>query len=140
MAEPSKVLEMLSDVARHKEPTSNERVSSGHDAMGGMLEAGNIDLKRRPRVKNADGSISTVRSMSSNIDGKEVLMPTVSDDGRIMSDQEAIDTYHRTGRHLGKFDKPENATAYAEKLHQDQERMYAPPPPRQPATKLGDIE
>jgi hypothetical protein len=94
----------------------------------GMVEPGNIDLTKRPRVQNADGSVSTVRSMGVNIDGKEVLVPTVSDDGRIMSDQEAIDTYRRTGRHLGKFSSPAAADAYAQNLHLAQEKLYAAPP------------
>lgn len=63
--------------------------------------------------------------MSVNFDGEEVLIPTVSEDGRIMSEQEAINQYQKTGRHLGKFQTPEQATRYAEKLHEDQERLYA---------------
>lgn len=90
----------------------------------GMVEQGNIDLNARPRVKNSDGSISTVRSMSANFDGQEVLIPTVSDDGKILSDEAAIDTYLRTGKHLGKFDTPDSATAYAEALHGDQANRY----------------
>lgn len=92
----------------------------------GLLEKGNIDIHNRPVVKNADGSISTVRSMSTNIDGREVLIPTVSDDGRIMSDDEAIDNFMRTGKHLGMFDNPEDATAYAESLHNQQADEYLP--------------
>ncbi|HEL2957099.1 TPA: hypothetical protein UL931_000296 [Stenotrophomonas maltophilia] len=80
-------------------------------------------------VRNPDGTISTVRSISANFDGQEVLIPTVSDDGRIMSDDEAIAQYQKTGRNLGVFDTPENATAYAESLHNQQAEMYAPPPP-----------
>jgi hypothetical protein len=90
----------------------------------GRIEAGNIDLANRPQVKNADGTVSTVRSMSFEEDGKEVLVPTVSPDGRILSDQQAIDLYHQTGQHLGKFDTPEHADAYAQALHQSQERYY----------------
>lgn len=86
----------------------------------GMLEEGNIDMNTRPLVKNKDGSVSTVRSMSINEDGKEVLIPTVSDDGRILTEKQAIDLYRRTGRHLGKFSSVEAANKYAQKLHESE--------------------
>jgi hypothetical protein len=79
---------------------------------------GNIDLTRQPRVLNPDGSISTVRSMSANFDGEEVLIPTTVG-GRVVSDEEAIQEYLRTRRHLGKFKTPQEATAYADQLHND---------------------
>lgn len=95
----------------------------------GLVEPGNIDLGKRPVVRNADGSISTVRSMSFNEDGKEVLIPTVAADGsRILSNDEAIAQYRASGQHLGKFDTPENATAYAEQLHNQQAKAYAAQP------------
>lgn len=93
-------------------------------AVQGQVEKGNIDLAARPVVKNADGSISTVRSMSFNEDGVEILVPTVSPDGKILSDQAAIDLYRKTGQNLGKFQTPEAATAYAESLHKAQADYY----------------
>lgn len=83
-------------------------------------QQGNVDLTNRPRVKNPDGSVSTVRSMSFNEGGKEILVPTVSDDGRILSNDEAIDLYHQTGKHLGKFDSIASADSAANAIHNQQ--------------------
>jgi hypothetical protein len=91
-------------------------------AQRGLITPGNIDLQKQPIVKNPDGSSSTVRSLGVNIDGQEVLIPTVAHDGsRILSDEEAIQQYKRSGKHLGIFDTPKNSTAYAVQLHKDYE-------------------
>jgi len=84
----------------------------------GLVEPGNIDLYNRPAVQNPDGTTSTVRSMSFGENGIEVLIPTVVR-GRVVSDDEAIQHYRRTGQHLGKFVTPEAATAYGSRLHDD---------------------
>jgi len=83
---------------------------------------GNIDTNQQPVVTNPDGSVSTVRSMSFDDDGKETLIPTVSQDGRILSNKDAIGEYRRTGRNLGVFDSIDQANDVAEKIHNDEEK------------------
>ncbi len=84
----------------------------------GLIEPGNLDLSKRPIIKNSDGTTSTVRSMSFNDNGVETLIPTAVGN-RILSDQEAINHYRKTKEHLGKFRTPDEATAYAKQLHED---------------------
>lgn len=88
----------------------------------GMTAPGNIDLTNRPNVQNDDGSVSTVRSMGFRDNNREVLVPTVSEDGRIMADDEAMEQYLKTGRHLGQFKTPGASNRYAQLLHEQQER------------------
>lgn len=77
---------------------------------------GNLPLGIRSQARNGDGSVSTVRTISIGVDGGEVLIPTVIN-GRIASDDEAIRHYERTGENFGTFATPDEATAYAEALH-----------------------
>lgn len=98
------------------------------DAQLGQFGKGNIDLYNRPQYVNDDGSVSTVHSRSFNIDGKEVLLPTVGfgADGRPVSltDDQVLQAYYDTGEYLGRFDSQEEADAYAELLHQAQDWYY----------------
>ncbi|MER8961573.1 hypothetical protein [Mesorhizobium sp. M0701] len=59
-----------------------------------------------------------------NNGGQEVLVPTVSPDGKIMDDQAAMELYGKTGQNLGKFDNPAHADIYAEALHKAQDQHY----------------
>ena len=100
----------------------------------GLITRGNIDIRRRPVARspitrNEEGALvggipSTVRSMSFEADGREVLVPTVSDDGRLIGNEEAKLNYYRTGRHLGIFDTPQNATSYSKWLHDAYEKGW----------------
>lgn len=94
----------------------------------GQYGAGNIDLYDRPQYRNANGSISTVDSKSYNIDGQEVLLPTVWNRNgtpyHSQNDEEILQHYRDTGEYLGKFSTVEEANDYAEKLHLEQQERY----------------
>ena len=89
----------------------------------GQWGEGNIDLNHRIVVFNQDGSFSTERSFSVNLDGLEVLLPTVIE-GIIQDEDYAIDYYYETGQYLGKFRTVAEAEDYAERLHERQEWYY----------------
>ena len=95
------------------------------DTAAGLLVPGNINIHQRPVVKNADGSISTVRSMTfTDDDGRAVLIPTVLPGRGVVPPQQAIDHYYQTGEHLGIFEHPDLADAYARALHEQQATEY----------------
>lgn len=101
-------------------PRGGTRKNPALDTPAGLLTPGNIsNLYNRPVLQNEEGTVSTTSSSSWNIDGQEVLLPTVVD-GKRLTDQEAQDRYRQTGEHLGIFDTPENADAYASALHDEQ--------------------
>lgn len=120
--------------------TKNEPMYTLNGDFPGMIRTGNIDIANRPTVKLPDGRIATVRSASFNIDGNEVLLPTVSKDGKLWTEQEAIDNYRKTGENLGVFNSPEAASKYAQALHEQQDAMYVRPnePPIKDETPIKD--
>lgn len=85
--------------------------------------SGNIDLENRPKVLNADGSYSTVRTMTISDESGAINIPTVIN-GKVVSPKEAIEHYKKTGEHLGKHPDIEAAVKAAEQLHKDQEQLY----------------
>ena len=103
------------------------RTMAGASPPPGLLQPGNIDLYNRPQVKNADGTISTVRSISVDIGGKSYLIPTVAADGSgVLTNDQAIQQFRQTGQHLGIFDNHQNADAYSQTLHEQQDQLYNP--------------
>jgi hypothetical protein len=90
-----------------------------------VLQGRNIDVSNLPQVPNripGEGGISTVRSMGTNINGEEVLLPTVINGQLANTEDEAarqaLEYYRRTGRHLGKYITPAASENAAELLHE----------------------
>lgn len=86
------------------------------------LAPGNLPLDIQNRAQNEDGTISTVRTISIGTDQGEVLIPTVID-GKVVSDEEAIQHFKQTGENFGTFKTPEEADAYADALHNYHARL-----------------
>jgi hypothetical protein len=87
-----------------------------------LVSAGNIDLSKRKPVKLQDGMFATIRSISipvsdSRPNGNQVVIPTISPTGKVLSDQEAIVEYVKTGRHLGIAKNIPDAIKFAKWLH-----------------------
>lgn len=112
----------------------------------GLKVAGNISLGDRPILHNPDGSISSERSFSIGTDQGEVLIPRIFD-GKDHTEQEAIEHYRKTGEHMGIFDTPANADAYAEAVHNRQiprnageaKQRVAAHAPKTPATATPNV-
>jgi len=90
---------------------------------GGQIGLGNIDLSNRPVVRNPDGSISTLRSMSIGTGRGETLIPTIVG-GKELTPDAAVDHFRRTGEHLGIFNTPEAADIYGRDLSQRMGRLH----------------
>jgi hypothetical protein len=94
------------------------RVVAGSE---GVIEPSNIDITKRKAFPNSDGSYSTLRSASFNIDGVEVLIPMLNPNtGKPMEVEEAIAYYKKTGEHLGKYSSPEAADRAGERMSDSQ--------------------
>lgn len=89
----------------------------------GKYGEGNINLNKRIVVHNPDGTFSTEKSFSVEIDNKEVLLPTIIY-GREYTENDAITHYLNTGEYLGKFNSVADAENYSVRLHERQEWYY----------------
>lgn len=92
---------------------------------------GNIDLNNRKlHVWDGGKGYSSLESMTVEFDGKHVLIPKISGDGRLLSDDQAIQEYRRTGQNLGAFDSDREATKAAIDLERRQQAFFENGPGR----------
>lgn len=105
-----------------KQPTN--AMSGASELLPGLRQIGNTNLANRPVLRNPDGSRSTESSASFGTDKGETLLPTVINGKRLTNDQ-ALNAYQQSGKHMGIFDTPENADNYASGLEAVHEKEAA---------------
>lgn len=88
------------------------------------IETGNINLNNRPLVFNSDGSISTVRSITIEQDGKHFIIPTLSPSGTQLSEEQAVQMFRQTGQHLGAFSSQKAADSAARDISYNQGLLF----------------
>lgn len=102
------------------------------DAQGeykGLIERGNINLEKRPLVKDPKtGKTGTVNSFSFETEpGIEVIVPGISN-GRFLTEEQARKRFEATGEFLAKFKITDGdyseADRYGEDLHNAQAKFY----------------
>ena len=81
------------------------------------LTEGNINLEDRPKVFNEKGQYETVKTITTEVDGKTVLLPTIID-GKEVKPKEAIEHFKKTGEHMGIFKTRAEADKYDKQLHE----------------------
>jgi hypothetical protein len=125
-----------SRTANSAENTSPTRSGYPPGDWKGMTQYGNLNLDKRPVVRMPDGNIATTRPMSFALDGKHVVLPTISKDGRVLSPQQALEEYRTTHEYLGVFDSSEHANAYIDAVNTAQQNRYSTnPDPRHEAPR-----
>ena len=108
---------------------TREKALSAIDNEIGQYGKGNIDLYNRPIYKNKDGTVSTVDSITVQVDDKFILLPSIvkGENGeaiRLENTDDIIAHCEKTGEYLGVFDTLAEANVYAQRLHSAQEFRY----------------
>ena len=109
----------------YTETQAKELFKSQKSTFASMIAVPSLDLNSRIPVKNDDGTISTEESITIEEDGVFVNIPTIVKGARV-SEEKAIDNYHKTGEHLGKFTELKDAEEYAKFISETQARRYGP--------------
>ena len=78
---PEEVAAYYESEKRRQAGTTSQNQRRNIPAPSTPVERGNIDLAKRKPVELPDGELATVRSASVNIEGEEVLLPTIGPNG-----------------------------------------------------------
>ena len=131
------VYSVADDPIKSTPPVDFGAATKSTSSSSSLLKPGNIDLDSRPVLRNSNGSYSTVDSVTWEVDGEYINVPTViyvegeTIDGEYISSDwvhvdadTALDHYFETGEHLGIYKDAESADKAAKQLHYDQAKQY----------------
>jgi len=80
---------------------------------------GNIDTSSRKPIVLSNGEIGLFKPMAFRNAGKVIVVPTITDGGKLLTESGAINKYFETGMHLGVFDNMSDAKIHIEELEKE---------------------
>lgn len=99
-----------------------------NDMMGeypsGLLDVANIDAFVLPKFKNANGGYNTANAFSLPTPRGTVLLPMTREDGSMMTRDESVAEYEKTGGHLGVFSSTLAAEMHSRFLNAAQQEWF----------------
>lgn len=93
-----------------------------------MIEGGNLDVFSRPLMRESDGTVSRGAMKPFQVEGVEFLLPLTDASGKLLSDDEALAQFERTGNHYGGFRTAEEAMEFSRQLGDAGKRWRKPTP------------
>jgi hypothetical protein len=80
---------------------------------------GNIDVSSRKTIKLSNGEVELFKPMAFRNAGKVIVVPTITEGGKLLTESGAINKYFETGMHLGIFDDMSEAKVRIEQLEKE---------------------
>ena len=79
---------------------------------------GNMDTTSRKPIKLSNGEIELFKPMAFRNSGKVIVVPMITDGGKLLTESGAINKYFETGMHLGIFNNMTDAKRLIEELEE----------------------
>jgi hypothetical protein len=96
-----------------------KQLDSKKDKSPSNSSEGNIDVSSRKTIKLSNGEIELFKPMAFRNAGKVIVVPTITEGGKLLTESGAINKYFETGMHLGIFDDMSEAKVRIEQLEKE---------------------
>lgn len=74
------------------------------------------DFAKYPVIKGAGGQLMPRTMVVPDGKGGGTVIPIIAPNGQVLSQQDAVANFHKTGKHLGSFKNMDAANAYAQSI------------------------